>query len=204
MLVPKVELLPRPEQVRALLIETGALREGHFEFPSGQHSTHYFQMPLAMRYHGNARVLNVALSRLLRTEPEVLAALPDCAIVAPAAGGIPVAFGVREALNADQIFWAEKDNGKYYFRQYLDARGIKCILVDDVVRSGKVTNQMVQLIRDAGASIVAIGSLVHFKDAELTIGVIPYYTLLEVEPQFHMRSECPECRAGHPVEQVWV
>jgi orotate phosphoribosyltransferase len=204
MLVPKVELLPRPEQVRALLIETGALREGHFEFPSGQHSTHYFQMPLAMRYHGNARVLNVALSRLLRTEPEVLAALPDCAIVAPAAGGIPVAFGVREALNADQIFWAEKDNGKYYFRQYLDARGIKCILVDDVVRSGKVTNQMVQLIRDAGASIVAIGSLVHFKDAELTIGEIPYYTLLEVEPQFHMRSECPECRAGHPVEQVWV
>ncbi|HYL97853.1 MAG TPA: phosphoribosyltransferase, partial [Blastocatellia bacterium] len=80
---------------------------GHVEFPNGIHSTQYFQMPLAMRYHGNARVLNVALSRLLRMEPEVLSALPDCAVVGPAAGGIPVAFGVREALDADQIFWAE-------------------------------------------------------------------------------------------------
>src|SRR5215813_3900349 len=97
MLVPKVQLIPSPEQVTDLLRETGALREGHFEFPTGLHSTHYFQMPLVMRYHGNARVLNVALSRLLRMEHEVLAALPHCAIVAPAAGGIPVAFGVREA-----------------------------------------------------------------------------------------------------------
>src|SRR6476660_3017736 len=151
MLVPKVQLIPSPEQVTQLLGETGALREGHFEFPSGQHSVHYFQMPLAMRYHGNARVLNVALSRLMRREPEVLAALPDCAIVAPAAGGIPVAFGIREALGANQIFWAEKDEGRYHFRQYLDARDLKCILVDDVVRSGKVVTQMIDLIRKAGA-----------------------------------------------------
>jgi orotate phosphoribosyltransferase len=204
MLVPKVELIPTDEQVRALLRETGALREGHFEFPSGLHSSHYFQMPLAMRYHGNARVLNVALSRKLRLEPEVLAALPDCAIVAPAAGGIPVAFGIREALNADQIFWAEKEEGRYYLRQYLDARGLKCILVDDVVRSGKVTSQMVQLIRDAGASVLAIGSLVHFKDAQLDTGEIPYYSLLEVETKFHPTSECPQCRRGEAVEKVWV
>ena len=89
----------------------------------------------------------------------MLAALLKCAVVAPAAGGIPVAFGVREALNADQIFWAEKDDGRYYFRQYLDAQGLKCILVDDVVRSGKVITSMIGLIRDAGATVVAIGSL---------------------------------------------
>ena len=123
------QLVPSKEAVLDLLRETGALREGHFEFPNGVHSREYFQMPLAMRYHGNARVLIVALSRLLRMEHEVLAALPDCAIVAPAAGGIPVAFGVREALNADQIFWAEKENVKYRLRQYLDARGLRCILV---------------------------------------------------------------------------
>jgi orotate phosphoribosyltransferase len=204
MLVPKVQLVPSPEQVIELLGETGALREGHFEFPTGLHSGHYFQMPLAMRYHGNARVLNVALSRLLRREPEVLAALPNCAVVAPAAGGIPVAFGVREALNADQIFWAEKDEGRYYFRQYLDAHGLKCILVDDVVRSGKVITGMIDLIRSAGAEVVAIGSLVHFKDAHMDTGDVPYYSLLEVEPHFYEPDDCPMCRRGEPVHTVWV
>jgi orotate phosphoribosyltransferase len=204
MLVPKVQLIPSPEQVTQLLRETGALREGHFEFPTGLHSTHYFQMPLVMRYHGNARVLNVALSRLLRREPEVLAALPKCAVVAPAAGGIPVAFGVREALNADQIFWAEKDEGRYHFRQYLDAQGLKCILVDDVVRSGKVITQMVELIRKAGATVVAIGSLVHFKDAHFETGDVPYYSLLEVDTRFVEQSNCQLCRSGAPVQKVWA
>lgn len=204
MLVPKVQLIPSAEQVTQLLGDTGALREGHFEFPTGLHSTHYFQMPLAMRYHGNARVLNVALSRLLRREPEVLAALPNCAVVAPAAGGIPVAFGVREALNADQIFWAEKSNERYQFRQYLDAHGLKCILVDDLVRSGKVITQMMDLTRNAGAEVVAIGSLVHFKDAQLDTGNIPYYSLLEVDTRFVAPAACQLCKTGVPLEKVWA
>src|SRR5437763_1414355 len=133
MLVPKVQLIPSSEQVTDLLRETGALREGHFEFPTGQHSGHYFQMPLAMRYPGNARVLNVALSRMLRREPEILPSQQNRATVAPAAGGIQIAFGVREALNSEQNFSAEKDEGRYHFRQYLDAKGLKCILEDDVV-----------------------------------------------------------------------
>jgi orotate phosphoribosyltransferase len=204
MLVPRVQLIPTEEHVCDLLRETGAMREGHYEFPNGLHSKHYFQMPLAMRYHGNARVLNVALSRMLRREPEVLSALPDCAIVAPAAGGIPVAFGIREALSADQIFWAEKEEGRYYFRQYLDARGLKCILVDDIVRSGKVITNMVELIRQAGAEVIAIGSLVHFKDAQLEIGDIPYYGLLDVDCKFYTTETCPLCKSGEPLQKVWV
>jgi orotate phosphoribosyltransferase len=204
MLVPKVKLIPTQDQVLALLRDTGALREGHMELPNGMHSSLYFQMPLAMRYHGNARTLNVALSRLLRMLPEVLAVLPDCAVVAPAAGGIPVAFGVREALDADQIFWAEKDNGRYYFRQYLDARGLKCIVVDDLVRTGKVISNMVRLIKDAGAEVVAIGSLVHFKGADIQVGDIPYQQLVDIDVKFHQPETCPMCKAGEPVEKVWV
>jgi orotate phosphoribosyltransferase len=204
MLVPRVELIPSRQEVLDLLRKTGALREGHFEFPNGAHSGDYFQMPLAMRYHGNARFLNVALSRLLRMEHEVMAALPDCAIVAPASGGIPVAFGVREALSADQIFWAEKGEGHYYFRQYLDARGLKCILVDDIVRSGKVINYMVKLIRGAGAEVIAIGTLVHFNRARLEIGDIPYRSLINVDTEFYRPEDCPYCKSGELIEKVWV
>jgi orotate phosphoribosyltransferase len=204
MLVPKVQLIPSEEQVCDLLRETGAMRVGHFEFPNGMHSGYYFQMPLAMRYHGNARTLTVALSRMLRKEPEVMAALPDCAVVAPAAGGIPVAFGIREALGADQIFWAEKEDGRYYFRQYLDARGLKCILVDDIVRSGKVITYMVELIRQAGAEVLAIGSLVHFKDTHIEVTGVPYYSLLDVNSKFYSPEQCSLCKEGEPLEKVWA
>ncbi|HXG67830.1 MAG TPA: phosphoribosyltransferase family protein [Blastocatellia bacterium] len=204
MLVPQVQLIPSPEQVCELLRETGAMREGRFEFPDGTQANYYFQMPLAMRYHDNARVLNVALSRKLRMEPEVLSALPDCAVVAPASGGIPVAFGIREALNANQIFWAEKEGKRYYFRQYLDVRGLKCILVDDVVRSGKVIKQMVELIRQAGAEVIAIGSLVHFKNAVMDVGDIPYYALLDIDARFYKPEEWPADRADEPIQKVWI
>jgi len=204
MLIPRPQLIPSPDQVLDLLRETGALREGRFEFPTGLQSNYYFQMPLAMRYHGNARVLNVALSRLLRKEPEVLAALPDCAVVAPAAGGIPVAFGIREALDADQIFWAEKDEGKYHFRQYVDVRGLKCILVDDIVRSGKVVMAMLDLIRQAGAEVVAVGSLVHFNDAHFDTGGVPYYSLLDIDVKFYTPDQWPAEKANEPLEKVWV
>src|SRR5262249_15967463 len=204
MLVPTVNLVPTEEQILDLLRQTGAWRECHVEFPNGLHAREYFQMPLVMRYHGNARILNVALSRLLRMEPEVRRALPDCAVVAPSAGGIPVAFGVREALDADQIFWAEKDNGRYYFRQYLDVSGLRCILVDDVVRSGKAINSMVDLIHKSGAEVVSIGSLVHFNSAPLEIGSIPYRSLVNVDSEFYRPESCPLCREGRPVEQVWA
>ena len=58
-----VELIPSQDKVMQILQRTGAFREGHFVYPNGKHSPHYFQMPLAFRYYDTARVLAVALSR---------------------------------------------------------------------------------------------------------------------------------------------
>src|ERR671912_434282 len=113
-----VQLVPTQDEVMGILRRTGAFREGHFVYPSGKHTPHYFQMPLAFRYYDTARVLAVALSRLLRIEKEISSALPKISIISPGPGGIPVAFAVREALSADQIYWAELDkDGKRRFRQ---------------------------------------------------------------------------------------
>lgn len=204
MLVPQVQLIPSQEQVLEFLRKTEALREGRFQYPNGTQSPYYFQMPLAMRFHGDARVLNVALSRKLRKEPEVLAALPDCAVVAPSPGGIPVAFGIREALDADQIFWAEKDkDGEFHFRQYLDVKGLKCIVVDDMVRTGGVMNKVVKFIREAGAHVVACGSIVHFHDATIDIGGVPYFSLVDIDVKFYKPEDWPADKADIPVETVW-
>jgi len=61
-----MHLLPTQEEVVRVLRDTGALRDGHFVYPSGLHSNEYLQVPLAMRYYQHARTLSVGLSRLLR------------------------------------------------------------------------------------------------------------------------------------------
>ena len=45
-----------------------------------------------MRYYQHARTLSVGLSRLLRANSEIRAMIPQLSIVAPATGGLPVAY----------------------------------------------------------------------------------------------------------------
>src|SRR5438128_10094929 len=120
-----VQLIPSPDEIMNILKHTEAFREGHFVYPNGKHTAHYFQMPLAFRLYDTARVLAVALSRKFRIERDIASQLPKVAIVSPSSGGIPVAFGVREALSAEQIYWAEQEAAQRRFRQYLNEQDME-------------------------------------------------------------------------------
>ena len=66
--------------------------------------------------------------------------MPELSIVAPATAGLPVAYGVCEALRAHQVYWAERenDNEPLRFRQFLEQEpGEKVVLVDDILRTGR-------------------------------------------------------------------
>src|SRR5437762_4345245 len=102
-----LDLIPSSDTVMEILKRTGAFREGHFVYPNGKHSPHYFQMPLAFRYYDTARVLAVALSRKFRVDRDISSQLPKVAIISPSSGGIPVAFGVRDALSRSEEHTSE-------------------------------------------------------------------------------------------------
>src|SRR6201985_2691012 len=116
-----MQLVPNHDDVVALLRRTGGLREGHFEYTNGLHADEYLQVALTMRYYEAAKILSVGLSRLLRAHADIRAMIPELSIVAPATGGLPVAYGVCEALRAHQVYWAERmnENETQRFRQYL-------------------------------------------------------------------------------------
>src|ERR1041384_5643032 len=161
-----VELIPSQDTVMQILQRTGAFREGHFVYPSGRHSPHYFQLPLAFRYYARARVLAVALSRKFRLEKDFSSQLPKVSIISPSSGGIPVAFGVRDALNAEQIYWAEQEHGQRMFRQYINQGDVNpCIIVDDIIRSGHAIEETVDLVKELGAPIIGCGAIVRFNSA---------------------------------------
>ncbi|PYS88628.1 MAG: phosphoribosyltransferase [Acidobacteria bacterium] len=199
-----VQLIPSSDEVMNILKRTGAFREGHFIYPSGKHTPHYFQMPLAFRYYDTARVLAVALSRKFRIEKEISSVLPKVAVVAPGPGGIPVAFGVREALSAEQIYWAEREDGKRMFRQYVTTGEINpCVIVDDIIRSGEAIRETATLVRELGAQIIGCGAIVRFHNAPAEIDGIEIKSLVEFDAKFYDEgAQCVECRQDAPVEHV--
>lgn len=181
-----VDLIPPPEAVMEILAETGAYRKGHFIYPNGKHASHYFQMPLAFRYYDNARILSVALSRMFRMEKSISSRLPNVSVISPSPGGIMVAFGVREALGAQQIYWAEMEDGKRQFRQYMSEYEVfPAIIVDDINRSGKAITETIELVKTFGADVIGVGSIVAFEDAPQEFNGIPAKSLLKFDVNFY-------------------
>ena len=191
-----VNLVPPPDSVMNILTTTGALRQGHFVYPNGKHASHYVQMPLAFRHYDNARVLSVGLSRMFRMEKNIAKMLPNVSIVSPSPGGIMVAFGVREALSANQIYWAEIEEGKRQFRQYIHPGDIlPAIIVDDINRSGKAIRETIAMLKDLNAQVIGIGTIAAFEDAPQDFDGIPAKSLLKFDVNFYGTED--EWKATH-------
>lgn len=185
-----INLIPSPESVMEILQKTGAYRKGHFIYPNGKHASHYFQMPLAFRYYDNARILSVGLSRMFRMDKTVSSRLPKVSIISPSPGGIMVAFGVREALNADQIYWAEIEDGKRQFRQYIGEGDVyPAIIVDDILRSGRALQETIDLVKGFGTEVIGIGTIVKFEDAPPDFDGIPVKSLMTYDVNFYENED---------------
>jgi len=204
-----MHLVPTQEEVVAVLRKTGAIREGHFEYPNGIHANEYMQTALAMRYYQINKTLSVGLSRLLRANSEIRANVPELSIVCPDTGGSPVGYGVCESLQAHQVYWADREgpNQPMHFRQYLEqAPGEKVLLVDDILRSGRKLLELKQLLESKGAEVVGLAVMI-YQPTPTTVDFspLPIYYLAKLDAHYSQDAEhCDMCRQGIPLEKVWI
>lgn len=204
-----MHLVPTNDEVIALLRETGALRRGHFRYPNGLHSDEYLQVPLAMRYYQHQKTLSVGLSRLVRANPEIRAIISELSIVAPATGGLPVAYTLCEALRAHQVYWAERNNGNepLRYRQFFEQEpGEKVLLVDDILQTGKRLTELKTMMEANGEEVVGIAVIVYQPNPRMAeFGSLPLYYLAKLEGCcFGDESSCELCKQGIPIQDVWV
>ena len=204
-----MHLVPTQEEVVQLLKETGALRKGHFAYPNGLHSNEYLAVALAMRYFQHAKVLSVGLSRLIRANSELRAMIPELSVVAPATGGLPVAYGMCEALRANQVYWAEREEPgqPLRFRQYLQQhKGEKVLLVDDILRTGNKVREMRRLLEANGAEVVGLAVMVYQPNPQTpSFAPLPFYYLAKLDGMYYKdASSCDLCKQGVPLETVWI
>jgi orotate phosphoribosyltransferase len=202
-----MQLVPTHDEVVDLLRRTGGLREGHFEYTNGLHADEHLQVALTMRYYEAAKILSVALSRKLRAHSDIRAIIPELSIVAPATNGLPVAYGVCEALRAHQVYWAERENPgePQKFKEYLELKpGEKVLLVDDILRTGTKLTELKKLVESKGGEVVGLAVVIYQPTPTTPVfDPLPFYYLAKLDGRYYKdAASCDLCRRGVPVDRV--
>ena len=175
--------------VEARLKQADALLDGHFQLTSGKHSNRYVQCAQLLCRPADAEAVCRALAeRFAGTQVDV--------VLGPALGGVIVAHEVARALGTPSFFAERKEGEMTIRRGFVLEKGMKVLVVEDVVTTGGSVKEVLQLVRDAGAEIVGVGSIV--QRAASSPFEERYESLLKVEAVAWDPSECPLCAEGTP------
>ena len=171
------------------------------------HADEFLEVALAFRYYEWAKILSVGLSRRLRADSEIRAMIKELSIVCPTTGGLPIAYGVCEALRAHQVYWAEKEtpDSPLRFRQFVQPeKGEKILLVDDVLRSGRRFKELRMLIESKDAEVVGMAVAVYQPNPTIaSFGNLPIFYLAQMDSTYYKdSSSCELCRKGVPIEKL--
>jgi orotate phosphoribosyltransferase len=120
-----------------------------------------------------------------------------------------VAYGVCEAIKAKQVYWAERgnDDEPLRFRQYLQPdRGEPVVLVDDILRTGSKLSELKQLLEANGAVVVGLAVVIYQPTPNThDFGSLPLYHLAKLDASYYAdTARCDLCKAGTPIQEVWV
>jgi orotate phosphoribosyltransferase len=175
-----------------LLRETGALLSGHFRLSSGLHSPNYVQCARLLEHPRNAKALGDALAAAI-TVPDVQR------IVAPALGGVIIGYTVAEAMSVPMIFTERKDGEMVLRRGFAIGDAKRCIVVEDVVTTGKSTMETVRAIEREGGAVVGFASILN-RSGKANPFDRPYAALMQMNLETWPETDCPLCKSGVPVD----
>ncbi len=146
----------------------GALLEGHFILSSGLRSPSYLQCARVMMDARRGARLCRALAGLIdaRLGPGAL----DL-VVSPAMGGVVVGYELARQLGLPAIF-AERVDGEFVLRRGFDIpRGVRVLMAEDVITTGKSSRECIGCIAAAGGRVIAASCLIDRSDGAVDLGV---------------------------------
>jgi len=176
------------ERIIEIFKETGVMLEGHFQLTSGRHSDHYMQCAQLFQYPQYSQLLCQELADVFKDEKIDL-------VAGPAVGGIIIAYQVACCLGVRNIF-AERQDGKMTLRRGFTVKpGENVLVCEDVVTTGGSVREVVELLKEAGANVIGVGSIVDRSNGKVDFGV-PYKAVLPMEVISWEPEDCPLCKQG--------
>ena len=183
-----------PETLEQQLLQEDALLRGHFRLSSGLHSDTYVQCARFLRRPDLAAPAAAELARQL-----VAAGLQPDVVVGPAMGGVVIGYELARQLGVPGIFTERDDAGQMTLRRgFTIEPGQRVVIAEDVVTTGKSTNEVARVLTALGAKVLAVVSLIDRTGGEASLS-FPNFALLPVTAATYAPDDCPLCRAGIPV-----
>ena len=176
-----------------VLESTGALLSGHFELRSGLHSNRFFQCANVLRY---PRIAGQLCDELVKRMSAALDVGKVDGVISPALGGILVGHEVARAMDVRCSF-AEKQENKLVMRRFNIKPGERYVVAEDVITRGGRVQETIDLVKAAGAEVVAVLVLVDRSAGQAKFDY-PTFSLLQMAPEVWQPSECPLCAEKRP------
>lgn len=176
------------EKVLEILKEKNALLEGHFLLSSGKHSNSYVQCARLLMYPKKAEeICKIIKEKLLKDNIKI-----DY-VVGPAMGAILVSYEMARVLDVPSMF-TERENDKMTLRRgFSIEKGKKVLVVEDVVTTGKSSNETIEVLKNLGAEVVAIASIVDRRPKGIELSY-PLYSAIKLTVDAYEKEDCPLCK----------
>lgn len=193
-------------EVMQIFLDTGAIvRDSHFVYTSGRHSSVYINKDAVYLHTGSIAKLCQEMAR-----PYDAQAID--VVVGPAMGGIVLSQWVAHALNTRRIggevlaVYAEKGtdgvNKQFFLGRGYDkyVPGKNVLVVEDVLTTGGSARQIVDLVRSHAGNVVGLAALCNRGHVQpTTLGGVPIHALISINLATYAPEECPFCKQGVPI-----
>ena len=162
---------PQDEAI-SIFKETGALLTGHFILRSGLRSGHYFQCAQVCQF----------LDKVTRLAELLLAQIGHIGVdtvVAPAMGGLVLGQEVARQMGKRYLFLEKVDDQLALRRNFKLSKDERVLIIEDVVTRGGRVREALDIVRDLGCEVAAVGVLVDRSQGSEDFGV-PFHALAQM------------------------
>ena len=177
----------KTEEIISLFEKTKVLQYGHFILSSGKRSGTYCQ---CSKLFIDPKIANRVCNELTKKIKTQINKTIDY-VATPALGGVLVGYEIARCLETKSVFF-ERVNKKFELRRGFHFKNDSNVLfVEDVITTGKATNECLEKLSDMNINLVGIACIIDRSEKKV-LQEYDVISLLKLNIPIFEESELPE------------